>query len=198
MAPVMYRADYADAYTNLGLTLRRLGRHKAAIGAYERALDFNPDDLVTLRNLMMAAELVGDEERVARCASDLARLQPEDAEAQATYAILLFQYGRYAEAAQVYERLVLLDPGVAGDFYNLGLCHFSLERWDSAEASWRQALEFDPRHASANKGLAVLYWSKGDYEAAWQAVAQCEGLAIPLDPEFLERLGRDSGPGYAK
>jgi len=43
------------------------------------------------------------------------------------------------------------------------------------------------------KGLAVLYWKRGEYDKAWEAVVDCQTHGIPLDAEFIASLQRDSG-----
>ena len=87
----------------------------------------------------------------------------------------------------------LLDPGVGDDYYTLGLSPYHLEHWEAAEAAWKQLLERQPQHVSANKGLAVLYWTVGDYEAAWQAMERCRRFGISVGGGFIQDLERDSG-----
>ena len=55
------------------------------------------------------------------------------------------------------------------------------------------ALAHDPDSPSVNKGLAVVYWRRGDFEQAWNAVVQCRLKGVPLDPEFIAGLQADSG-----
>lgn len=187
--------DAADAraWTNLGLAQRRMGRPDAALEAYERALALAPGDAVALRNAAVAAESAGDLARAGDYYARLAAADPEDTLALAEQGRLLMQQGAHAAAVQIYERLLLLDPGTPSDFYNLGVCHYALERWEYAETAWRKAVELQPNHVSANKGLAVLYWELGDYPRAWAMVARCQRLGIVLDRGFIEALQRDSG-----
>lgn len=184
---------HADAYTNLGLSLRRVGRYGEAIDAYETALQLVPDDLVTLRNLKALAESIGEVQRTAWCIRRLAALQPQDPQAQSAMAALLLEEENYEEAAEIYEALLLHGPPTADLLYNLGLCYYSLGRYPEAESAWQQAVDREVRHASANRGLAVLYWVTEDYTRAWDAVRRCQRLDIGLDPAFLESLRRDSG-----
>jgi tetratricopeptide (TPR) repeat protein len=100
---------------------------------------------------------------------------------------------QYDEAAKVFEKVVKLDPGLSDDYYNLGLCHFNQEKYDAALMTWLAALAHEPRNRSVNKGLAVLYWKRHEFQQAWDAVAKCQNMGIALDPDFLENLRKDSG-----
>ena len=182
----------AKGWTNLGLTLRKLGKLKASIGAYETALDIIPDDKTTLHNLWAVAELLGDWDRVIWCAKQLVDLDPDSTDALAELGRLYMTQGQYDLAARQYERLILRDPTVAADYYNLGLCNYELARWEATEAAWARAVELVPDHPSANKGLAVLYWELGNYDQAWAWVQRCQQFGISLDPAFIATLENDS------
>ncbi|HPO15094.1 MAG TPA: tetratricopeptide repeat protein, partial [Candidatus Hydrogenedentes bacterium] len=187
------KPDMAKAYTNLGVTFRRLGQADAAIGVYEEALKLDPDDIVTLDNLLSAAQWSGDQERIAFALRRLAELEPEKIDRQLPWGEYLYRSGQYLEAARVYERIVQSEPNISENYYLLGLCYFDGQQWNAAEAAWKRGLEHASEHPSIHKALAVLYWTRGDYMQAWQAVKQCQALNIPLDPEFLDSLQQDSG-----
>lgn len=183
----------AKAYTNLGLAFRRLGEVEAAMGAYAQALELTPDDLTTWENLRVATELLGDPDRAGRCLERLGALKPSSPDAQIRQAELLYQVERYEEAARAYERILAARAGDPEDYYVLGLCWFSARQWDAAEAAWKRGLERDPRNPSIHKGLAVLYWTKGDKAGARKEADTCQQLNIPLDPEFLQNLDTPAG-----
>jgi len=125
-----------------------------------------------------------------------AELQPEDVQVAAHLANALFRVGRYQEAAKAFEKVLRLDPGRADHYYNLGLCFFSVENWDAALATWLTALAHDPKHAPTNKGLAVVYWKRGDYKQAWETVAHCQALvsrSIRISSRTCKRIPASRG-----
>jgi hypothetical protein len=68
-----------------------------------------------------------------------------------------------------------------------------MDNLDEALTTWLTALAYDAKNISVRKGLAVLYWKRGEYDKAWQSVVDCQTRAIPLDPDFIASLQRDSG-----
>lgn len=187
---IQLKRDHADAYANLGLALRRMGQLKAAAGAYVQALELNPGDRTTLTNLLVVAELMEDWDRVEWCLERLAMVDPNDPGLIAARADVLHRLGRPAEAAPLYEAAAKsADP--ARNLYRAGLCYADLLQWPRAVALWELARAAEPENPSINRGLAVAHWEAGNPAAARAAIARCEELDIPLDPEFLRQVNSD-------
>ena len=185
--------SHASAHANLGLCLKRLGRLREAIDAYRAALAIDPKDAVTLRNLAIALAGAGDPKAALAELDRLLELQPDDPAALALKANTLFRLKQYKEAAQAFERIIRAGQDLADGYYNLGLCYFCMENWDAALTTWLTALAHDAKNPAVNKGLAVVYWKRAEYKRAWETVARCQSLGIPLDPEFINGLQKDSG-----
>ena len=179
-------------HTNRGLCLRRVGRVDEAIQEYQFALGIQPEDPVLLQNLAIALEGEGETLEAVKVLARLANVRPDDVRVLARLAHGLFLLGRYSEAGWYFQEIVRLDPGLASDYYNLGLCYFQLRDYDRALMTWLTALAHDGRNPSVNKGLAVLYWKRAEYEQAWNMVASCRSKGIALDEKFLASLLKDS------
>ncbi|MCL4218938.1 MAG: tetratricopeptide repeat protein [Candidatus Hydrogenedentes bacterium] len=183
----------AAAWCNLGLTLRRLGDNPGAVTAYERALSLEPGDTTTLKNLVAAMRIAGNVDGAIDGLHRLVELMPSDEAVLTELAQLLYEERRFDETAKALERLIAVTGGTSGDYYNLGLCHFNQEQWAAAVQPWLKAIEMDPNHVSALRGLPVLYWKMGDYGKAWDYVKICQSKGIPLETEFLAALRQNSG-----
>ena len=192
-AAIKLSPEHESAHCNLGLCLRRLGFFPEAIAAYRKALAIDTDDAAARFDLVAALEAAGDFDGAVKELELLAARQPEDVQVLAHLGNALFRVARYQEAAGACEKVLRLDPGRAGHYYNLGLCFFSMKNWDAALATWLTALAHDAKDGPTNKGLAVVYWKRADYKQAWEAVARCQALGIALDPEFIGDLQKDSG-----
>jgi len=185
--------NHGSAHSNLALCLKRLGKLPEAIEQYRAALALDANDVTTLNNYIIALGENGDWEGAAKELSRLVELRPDNIQVLTHRANVLFRLKRYSEAAAGFEKVLQLEPGRADHYYNLGLCHFCMENWDAALATWLTAVAHDSKNPAANRGVAVVYWKRGDYKRAWTAVARCQTLGIPLDPEFIRDLQRDSG-----
>ena len=192
-AAIKLAPEHESAYCNLGLCLRRLGLLPEAIAAYRKALSIDPNDATARYNLVLALETSGDFEGSVKELQQLVGRKPEDIQILSHLGNSLFRVERYQEAAGVFEKVLRLDPGRADHYYNLGLCFFSMKNWDAALATWLTALAHDAKHAPTNKGLAVVYWKRGDYKQAWETVSRCQALGVALDPGFIGDLQKDSG-----
>ncbi|MDZ4857812.1 MAG: tetratricopeptide repeat protein [Candidatus Hydrogenedentes bacterium] len=190
---ILIRPDYAAAYCNMGLCLRVLGQHEEALDAYHRALELEPNDQTTLANFIAGLRAIGDGDASVAALQKLLSLRPDDALLQSELANLHFRQKNYAAAAIAFQEVIRLDPGMSSDYYNLGLCQMELNELDTALTTWLTAIAYDASNTSVRKGLAVLYWRRGEFDKAWQAVVDCQTRAISLDSDFLASLRRDSG-----
>ena len=183
----------AAAYCNLALCYRRLGRVTDALAAYRQSLALDPENTITLNNFSLALELAGNWEELVETRTALARLEPDNVRRYSDLGLALLQAERYDEAAGAFEKVLELDPGYSGDYYNLGLCYFNLEDWDRALMAWLTAMAHNPTDEAVRRGLAVVYWKRGENDVAWKAVSDCQSMAIRLDPDFIAQLQEDSG-----
>ena len=181
------------ALTNLGLSLRQLNRIDDALVAYQKVLTYDPEDVTTLRNLKVVLEMKGDTALLAETTGRLAALDPRNEDLQREYADLLFSAQDYAAAADAFQNVIAINGDLVEDWYAMGLCYFNVADWDACERTWSEALDLAPYHPPTNQGIAVLFWSKRNFDRAWDAVYRCQRLGIHLDPAFLDDLRRDSG-----
>lgn len=101
-----------------------------------------------------------------------------------------------AEAIQVYQRVLDLDPGMADAHVNLGRLHHVQGQHGRAEAHYRDAVRLAPDDPVPHFDLGVLLEEQGRREEAAHAYRQ----ALSRDPDFadahcnlgllLEALGR--------
>jgi len=192
-AAIKLAPDHESAHCNLGLCLKRLGLQQEAVSEYRQALSLDPNDATAQFNLVSVLEGLGDFEGAVKELEPLAAKQSQDVQVLAHLGNALYQVKRYPEAASVFEKVLHLDPGRASHYYNLGLCHFSMNNWDAALAAWLTAFAHDEKDGPTNKGLAVVYWKRKDYKQAWETVARCQALGVALDPDFIAALQQDSG-----
>ncbi len=92
----------------------------------------------------------------------------------------LQQHGRVAEAEQLYQALLELDPHHAGALHNLALIRAGEGRLGEAASLMRHAIFRHPRDAAAHNGLGGVLQLMGRHEEAIPLFEQ----AITLDPDL--------------
>jgi tetratricopeptide (TPR) repeat protein len=100
--------------------------------------------------------------------------------------VLLFNLGRYEEAAQAWNRVIELSPDNARGYYNLGAALYHQGRFADAAAAYERSLEIHP-DASAYSSLGTMHFSLGDYARAVDAMEKSRNLR-PSDPRVWGNL----------
>ena len=98
--------------------------------------------------------------------------------------------GDFAEAEQVFRRVIQLDPQNAVAYYNLGNALYNQGNLEEAIASYRQAIEIDPQYAYAYFNLGIALYDQGDLEGTIASYRR----AIELNPQYA---GAYTGLGNA-
>jgi tetratricopeptide (TPR) repeat protein len=95
-------------------------------------------------------------------------LHPDHPEALALKAICWMKQRQFGIAVELLEQANASDPGLAMVYFNLGKCHRELGQLPRAEASFRKAIEMDPRHFVARIELCSCYVLQGDFASAFR------------------------------
>ena len=184
---------HQSAHANLALTLKRQGLMEQALKEYLTALELDPKDDVTRENYVIALEESGHSEEAVKELEAVTGQDPKNANNFRHLGAILRDLNRNKEAGKAFEKVLALEPDNADDYYDLGLCYFCDEDWDRTLTTWLTAIAHNPKHVAANKGIAVAYWKRGDYDKAWEAVSHCGELGILVDAKFLAELEKSSG-----
>ena len=171
--------------------LHKSGRYAEAVVAWRKALDVEPDEELTHRNLGMALMLSGGDREEAEWhlqratelkARSAVRLDPARAAAWNDLGALLLRSGNTEEAVSDLRRAVSLDPGLAAAHCNLGAALAKTGAWDEAASEVSKALAIDPRHAPAHYYLGQVMLEQGKPDeaiAAWRR-------ALEITPDYPE------------
>ncbi len=171
--------DYADAWLNFSVFLRKSKRYAEAQRVCEQAIALNPGSSGvhnSLGNIMLDRSRHEEAEAAYRQAAELA---PTNVEVHYNLGNALYQLKRYAEAAQAYRRALAIDDAHAGAILILGVTLHALECNVEAEALLRRAVNLSPENADAHHGLANLLRTLGRLEEA----EQCYRKAMELRPD---------------
>ncbi|KQM21074.1 tetratricopeptide repeat protein [Novosphingobium sp. Leaf2] len=99
LATLTAAGDNADALTNTGVALARLGRHGEAVAAYHRSLAMSPGHPDTALNLVDALSATGQFEAADRLVGQVLRAQPRNPRAANQLGLIREKQGDFAGAA---------------------------------------------------------------------------------------------------
>ena len=143
--------DHAEALSNRGVTLHRLGRFEEALASYDRALAVRPDYAQALCNRGVTLhEMRRFDQALASYAGALA-VRPDYAEAHNNLGNTFGQLRKIDEAVGAYRRAIANSPNYAKAHYGLSLCLLSLGdlRQGFEEYRWRRKLPDFPEKMPA-------------------------------------------------
>jgi tetratricopeptide (TPR) repeat protein len=98
----------------------------------------------------------------------------------------MFHSGRYAEASEQFSYAVALNPSNMNGYSNLGTAQMLGGSFAEAVATFKRALEIEPRQVTYSN-LGLLYYYLGDLDVAIAA----HDRAVALEPgDYLARVNR--------
>ncbi len=101
-----------------------------------------------------------------------AELAPSSAEPKVGLSSVLANFGRIAEAVELLQQAIRLEPLTVAAHFDLARLLTSLGRYDDAGQSARQAIELQPGGAGSWEMLALVEAKRGDGVAALRAAVQ--------------------------
>jgi tetratricopeptide (TPR) repeat protein len=102
----------------------------------------------------------------------------------------LLHFGRYAEAARVYEEALQIDSKQPLARTRLGVCYFSLGRMAEAITAFKEAVRLDAQCALARFWLGKTYAEKlGNREGALEQYGILRSQDAALADELEQILG---------
>jgi tetratricopeptide (TPR) repeat protein len=113
------KPDYAEAYSNLGVLLRELGRLDEAEAGYTQAIALKPDYVEAHSNLGVTLQELGRLDEALASYNQAIALKPDYAEAHNNLGGALQELGRLKEAAASYTQAIALKPDYVEGARNL-------------------------------------------------------------------------------
>ncbi len=146
----------ASMLSMLGDAYHELGEHVQSDDAYENSIRINPDDVFTLNNYAYYLSLRKENlERAAELAKRANELRPGNASLEDTYAWVLYQQGKYAEAKKWLEK-ALANGGEKSGVIHEHYGDVLYQTGDTAKAleHWKLAREYGEASDLIDKKIA--------------------------------------------
>jgi tetratricopeptide (TPR) repeat protein len=175
------RVRWATAVATFGDVYAARGDPRAAIAAYRKALEVEPNEPAVLRNLGVALQSTGDVPAAVETLRHATEGDPYDPDAWLNLGVARERQGNPAGAEAAYRRSVRLKPDATLAHANLG--NVLLRRNANAEAleHYELAVGLDPLRVDLRLVMAVTLGRLGQLERALAAAHEARRMA-PQDP----------------
>lgn len=142
-------------YSILGDVYHSLNRHKESDAAFEFVLQLNPSDEHVLNNYSYYLSLRKEQlEKAARMSLKLVESFPKEATYLDTYAWVIYQQGKYAEAFVYLERAIEDGKSVSSAIWeHYGDVLYRLGRVEEAVKSWKKAMDLPNADQNLDKKI---------------------------------------------
>ena len=165
-----------------GVANSRLGRHKAALDDFNRAVQLFPEYAPVYNNRANTLLSLGLTEEAIKDLNRAIALAPGYAAAYNNRASALLKLGRLAEAVLDYTQAVRLSPQSTASLTGRGQALLAQDRPYSALRDFRRAVSVDGRSATVYRARARAAIDVGQFEDAIEDLSR----AIVFEPENAE------------
>jgi tetratricopeptide (TPR) repeat protein len=158
------------------VSLNQAGRHADLERRARELIQRHPRAGLVWKALAAALRTQGKDSLTAT--QRAAELLPQDAEAQTSLGVALWDAARVAEAISCFQRAIRIKPDDPGSHYRLGSVLFHLGRLEDAAGCYQRAAQLAPSSAEVLFGLGNILRALGRID---QAVVNF-GRAVELQP----------------
>ena len=153
---LVHHPDDLDLLNALGNFHYQTGRADAALAAFQRKVELQPEDPENHLQVAGAAFVVDNFELFETHLEYVLKAQPDNPQALKLLASANFKSENYAEAAKLYVQLVEHLPEDVEVVLALGVCFHHEQDLETARACFKRALELDPYNDIAAENLKAL------------------------------------------
>ncbi len=157
---------FVEAHRVLGETYLKLGQAREAFQQFGQLEQLEPDNLEAKRKLATFFFLGKRFEDAAERVDAVLAENPDDIEMLYLKSGLLQQAGDVAAAAEVFEKIVTLDPAQTRAYMALAQIHSRNDDSTEAEAHLRRAIQVDPAAIQPKLALFSYFISQKEFDRA--------------------------------
>ncbi len=136
-------------------------------------------------------KLMGRTDLAFRELQEACRQEPDNTKLMNALGSCYDDMGEYAQAQQLYQKVLQIDPDNLAAVNNMGYSHYLAGDWQTAESYYQQVLAKDPRNVGAANNLGLVWCRQGKSREARQLWLQLGGekQAQHKLEEVLAKLG---------
>ncbi|MGA8234582.1 MAG: tetratricopeptide repeat protein [Candidatus Acidiferrales bacterium] len=161
-----YPSTMPKAWNNLGILAAREGHADEAIQNFQRALQIDPDFVISLENLGSAYRQAKRWEDAQKVLQRALQLSPDDAEANYGMGMVFAQRDDTEQAYEYLQKALASRPAYPEALNNLGILYLRTHRAEDAEKTFQESIRVAPAFDQSYLNLARLYAIEGDTQKA--------------------------------
>ncbi|WP_420141736.1 tetratricopeptide repeat protein [Sphingomonas sp.] len=173
---------YVQVFIAQGMLADVEHRPKAAIDAYTKAIELEPDNNYALRRRAEAHAALGDRQHEAADRLALANVMvtadPQSSWAYANRGNVMLYFGRYDDAIKDFDKALALDPKNSAALADRAMTWVWKGDLDAASKDLDAAFGSDPKSASAFRTRGLVAQRKG----AWDEAIAAYTSSLDIDP----------------
>ena len=167
---------FADAWINASSALREMGRHEEALDAALRAIELAPENPIANFALADAHQCLENINKAAACFRKTLEYDPGHLPALANLARIYVNNGYFAQAVELCDRAIKLEPSKSVIWMLRGQARYFLLDISGAEADMAQAIALDANNWLAYAFLACFQRIQWRYQESWATIKACRDL----------------------
>jgi tetratricopeptide (TPR) repeat protein len=179
---VTLKPDYAEAYYNLGVTLREVGQIDAALKSYEKALAIKHEYPAAHNNLGTILLDLGSLDSAVDHFEWAIAFKPDYAEAYNNLGVVERQQEKFDQAIKSFEKAISIQPNYTQAHNNLGNTSHKLGRLEAAIISYEKAIAINPDYAEVHNNLGIVYQQLGQINNSINHYEK----ALAINPDYAE------------
>ncbi len=175
-------------YYRLGVAFSQTGDWPQAEGAWQKAVQLNPDLSDAHLALARSALRRNDMQALEQSANQLIRLLPGSPAGYAMRSLSLLKRNRFTSAEQDALKAISLAPKAPDGYMQMGNIRLAQKKYAEAAAFYEKTLDRDPGSSDALSSLMNIYVYQGDLQKAFSA-AEAQIAKVPDSSAFYDLLG---------
>jgi tetratricopeptide (TPR) repeat protein len=165
------------AYLTLGRIYSRTAKHEQATAAFRQALDLNPLDLSTQRELAEVYRAIGQIQQAESVHRHSVELRGNCWQAHNRLGLFYDGFGNYEEAERHFRSVIDIAPRAIIGYTNLGLLYIRMDRYKEAANMLEASLQIQERPL-AYTNLGYAYFRQGCYSDAARMMMKAVDLGL--------------------
>ncbi|MFH0845476.1 MAG: tetratricopeptide repeat protein [Pseudomonadota bacterium] len=155
-----------QAHRNLGILLFTLGNFPRAAIEFEKAIQYNPDQMELYHYIGVCLNNLGEFERAVDAFNKILAIDPTYLAVKAKLGVAFHNLKMWDKAISLYNEVLKIQPDLPDIQYRLGLAHLGQGLASEAAVYFQKALDLNSQYLQARIKLGLTHAYLGNFDEA--------------------------------